>query len=407
MLSDIELVDFHAHLPPKSNFSTFIDSFVKDYSRSSSGPVTSSDNNVLAEHIKKRPFYKSFLNYLANVHESEPIVQKIDEIIMEKTERDFTGYIEEILGREKIRSVLLELPTLSGEESINSLTELGMSQISDNFPAKKWAWFLRIDRMLQPYWRQKISRNNFEEFLDTIENEIKIAVKNGCIGFKSAIGYYRLLKFDETKRLEAIKAFQNLREKKPCVIDYDEYPIYTKQEDKKQLENFQNFVIRYILSRANELNKLFIFHTGFGGPSPYPDLRNANPLPLHSIFNDENYRKIKFLILHQSYPYVKEAAILTSQFSHVHMDVSYFYLRPQTLYNSLRTILENAPPQKILYGSDTARLAETYGYSAWLFRIYLSRVLSEMGIEYSLSENELIEIAKMIMNENAEKLIGI
>jgi predicted TIM-barrel fold metal-dependent hydrolase len=152
---------------------------------------------------------------------------------------------------------------------------------------------------------------------------------------------------------------------------------------------------------------LFIFHTGFGGPSPYPDLRNANPLPLHSIFNDENYRKTKFLILHQSYPYVKEAAILTSQFSHVYMDVSYFYLRPQTLQNSLRTILENAPPQKILYGSDTARLAETYGYSAWLFRIYLSRVLSEMGNNYSLSENELIEIAKMIMNENAEKLVGI
>jgi hypothetical protein len=407
MLSDIELVDIHAHLPPKSNFSSFIDSFVKDYSRSSLGSTPSSDDSVLIDHITKRPFYKSFLNYLANVHGREPIVQKIDEIIMEKTERDYIGYIEEILGREKIRSVLLELPTLSGEQSINTLTELGMSQISGNFPPKRWAWFLRIDRMLQPYWRQKISKNNFEAFLDIIENEIKIAVKNGCVGFKSAIGYYRLLKFDETKRLEATKAYQNLREKKPCIIDYNEYPIYLKQEDKKQLENFQNFIIRYILSKANELNKLFIFHTGFGGPSPYPDLRNANPLPLHSIFNDENYRKTKFLILHQSYPYVKEAAILTSQFSHVYMDVSYFYLRPQTLQNSLRTILENAPPQKILYGSDTARLAETYGYSAWLFRIYLSRVLSEMGNNYSLSENELIEIAKMIMNENAEKLIGI
>lgn len=409
MLSDIEIVDFHAHLPPKSTFSSFVDSFVKDYSRPSDSSSTSENSvdNELAKHIIKRPFYKSFLNYLANVHGCEPVVQEIDKRIMNKTEQGFTEYIEEILGREKIRNVFLELPTLSGEESINSLTELGMSQISGNFPAKRWAWFLRIDRMLQPYWRAGISGKSFENFLDIIDDEIRIAVKNGCLGFKSAIGYFRLLKFDETKRSEAIKAHQMLLENKPFVINYNEYPLYTNQEERKYLESFQNFIIRYILSKVNDLNKLFIFHTGFGGPSPYPDLRNANPLPLHSIFNDENYKKTRFLILHQSYPYVKEAAILTSQFSNVYMDISYFYLRPQTLLNSLRTILENAPPQKILYGSDTARLAETYSYSAWLFRTHLSKVLTEMADDYSMSENEQIEIAEMILNGNAEKLAGI
>jgi predicted TIM-barrel fold metal-dependent hydrolase len=79
----------------------------------------------------------------------------------------------------------------------------------------------------------------------------------------------------------------------------------------------------YLLLRALEIAERQTMpvqiHTGFGDADL--DLREANPLHLRPLLESGQYANVPFVLLHASYPYVRELGYLAAIYANVYADV--------------------------------------------------------------------------------------
>lgn len=185
---------------------------------------------------------------------------------------------------------------------------------------------------------------------------------------------------------------------------WETVPTYARGSDRRNLAAFQDYMIRYLMSRAGELKVHAQFHTGCGGPGPHPDLLNANPALLYDFLTDEQIKGTNVVLLHTGYPYVEETALMAAQFVNVYVDISIGLLFHGAYERSLRTILEFAPPQKVIFGTDAVEFAELFGYHSWFIKETLRRLLEEFTQTHGWSSDKCMEVAGMILNKNAKAL---
>ena len=74
------------------------------------------------------------------------------------------------------------------------------------------------------------------------------------------------------------------------------------------------------LEVAGETGRLLQIHAGWGDPDI--DLPLANPVLLRPILEDPRWASAKLVVLHQAYPYVREAAFMCAVWPQVHVDLS-------------------------------------------------------------------------------------
>ena len=67
----------------------------------------------------------------------------------------------------------------------------------------------------------------------------------------------------------------------------------------------------------------------------------------------------------------------------------------------LRALLERAPLDKIMYGSDATMLPELYWYSPHHFRSLLKNLLNDFVEEHYMTDERAHDVAKMILRGNA------
>lgn len=160
-------------------------------------------------------------------------------------------------------------------------------------------------------------------------------------------------------------------------------------------------MMRYLISRAADLNVHVQYHTGLGGPGPHPNLSDSNPVALYDLLMDDDMKRTKVVLLHTGYPFVEEVAIMAAQFRNVYADISIGLLFHGAYRQSVRTILEHAPPQKVLYGSDAVEFPELYGYHGWFIKNNLAAILAEFTESHGWTEEFCMKVADMILNKNA------
>jgi predicted TIM-barrel fold metal-dependent hydrolase len=135
-------------------------------------------------------------------------------------------------------------------------------------------------------------------------------------------------------------------------------------------------------------------------------------LLLESAFNDPKLRKTNFVIVHGGYPFTKQTASLLSK-PNVYADFSAqtFFTYPRELSEILRNWLESYP-DKVLFGTDAFAFtpAVDWGEVAWLSnttaREALALALTGMMNDDEVSRARAIELARMVLRENAIKLYG-
>ena len=221
---------------------------------------------------------------------------------------------------------------------------------------------------------------------------------DGALAVKFEAGYLRSLDFADVqeKRAEQVYA-RHIKSGEPPAADY---------------KLLQDFLFRYIAREAGRLGLAVHIHTGFGCGSYYY-LSGSNPLLLDSVFNDPTLRKTKFVMLHGGNPFTEEAGFLLGK-PNVYVDFSgqVFSLSTHELGKVLRYWIMLYPEQ-ILFGTDTGPGSPEISWEEVGFQtVNTSRKALAMALTAMMNDGEItraraLQLARMVLRENAIKLYGL
>ena len=241
---------------------------------------------------------------------------------------------------------------------------------------------------------------------DYIERVIKPTLtaqkKAGAPAIKFEAAYLRPLNFGRRSATDEAEAAQI-------------YAHYASGGEGSRMEvlRVQNFLFRQIAREAGRLGMAVHIHTGQGCGN-YFDLAGARPTELESILDDPSLRKTNFVLLHGGAgPYTKEISVLVSK-PNVYADFSEqdALLPPRALSAVLRDWLEWYP-EKILFGTDLAPGPpeldwDVIGYSTnQTARRALAIALTGMVNDGEITRDRALELARMVLRDNAMKLYGL
>jgi predicted TIM-barrel fold metal-dependent hydrolase len=222
--------------------------------------------------------------------------------------------------------------------------------------------------------------------------------REGALAVKFEAAYLRKLDFDEADGAAARRVYARyVRGGEPSAAEY---------------KTLQDFLFRYVAHEAGRLGLAVHIHA-IDGAGAYYKQSGSNPLLLESVFNDPSLRKTNFVIIHGGYPFTKETAGLMSK-PNVYADFSAqtFLIYPRELSEVLRNWLE-AYPDKILFGTDAFSFGPEVDWPevAWLSnqtaRQALGLALTGMMDDHEITRAQAIELAQMVLRENAIKLYGL
>ena len=245
----------------------------------------------------------------------------------------------------------------------------------------------RLPATLEEYVRKVI--------VPTLERQKKA----GAVAIKFEAAYLRSLDFGEAK----------LREAQEIYARYAKSGAPSKEEDR----TVQNYLFRAIALEAGRAGLAVHIHTGTGCGG-YFDLPGSNPGMLDSVLNDAALRKTNFVLIHGgSGPYTKVAAFLIGK-PNVYADFSEqdALLSSRAMAAVIRDWLEWYP-EKVLFGTDLAPGTpeigwEEIGYeAATTGREGLALALSGMVNDGEITKKRALELARMVLRENAVKLYGL
>ena len=155
------------------------------------------------------------------------------------------------------------------------------------------------------------------------------------------------------------------------------------------------------------------FHTGAGGGG-YFNVGGSNPMLLEPLFNDPALRKTNFVMLHGGWPFAhEETALLTKPNAYLDFSAQTFMNDPHDVAQNLRAWLEYVP-EKVLFATDAYAYAppdigwEEVGYIANASgREALGMALTAMLGDREITRERAVELARMVLRDNARKLYGL
>jgi predicted TIM-barrel fold metal-dependent hydrolase len=222
--------------------------------------------------------------------------------------------------------------------------------------------------------------------------------KNGAVAIKFEAAYLRKLDFDDPDPTRAHATYARfVRGGEPPASGY---------------KALQDFLFYYIAREAGRLGMAVHIHSISGAGGFYRQ-SGSNPLLLETVFNDPSLRKTNFVVVHGGYPFTKEMGSLMSK-PNVYADFSAqtFFPYPRELSDILRNWLEFYPG-KTLFGTDAFSFGPEvdWGELAWLSnttaRQALALALTGMINDGEISRGRAVELARMVLHDNAVKLYGL
>jgi predicted TIM-barrel fold metal-dependent hydrolase len=284
---------------------------------------------------------------------------------------------------------------------------LNNSSLAEETPDRKF-FFSREETLLKRYLKDlslsSIPATLPEYMSKVITPTLESQKRLGAVAVKFEAAYLRSLNFgpiplDQTKdSAEAGQIYSRY-----LTGGIPPQPDYLK---------LQNYLVRYIAREAGRLGLPVHFHTG-GGCGTYFMLNGSNPALLDSLFNDASLRKTNFVLLHGGAgPFTKYTPYLLMK-PNVYADFSEqtWLLSTRKLSEVLREWLEWYP-EKVLFGTDlfpnTPEIDwEEVGWqTAQSSRQALAIALTGMIQDNEISRDRALQLAHMVLHDNAAKLYG-
>jgi hypothetical protein len=232
----------------------------------------------------------------------------------------------------------------------------------------------------------------FDEAVDIVEKDFDKAINvDKIIAIKSIIAYETGLEIQKRTQKEAADA-------------YDRYKKNKNTDDEKIIRDF--FCVMGMM-KAKENDMPIQFHTGLGS-APALDLRVSNPILMQYLLAEDDIKDIKVVITHSGYPFTVETGYMVSIYPNVFCDITainpYFSVAGK---KAILDLLEFAPANRIMFGSDGVIIPETYwmGYTRGVE--VLGQALDELVTGDWITAAEAIEFAEKILYKNATDIYGI
>jgi len=353
--------------------------------------------------------------------------------------RDLYGYKHDDMSEPHVRELLQTKVRVAGEQGERfpawALDQVGIETMLANrvamgrgLVAPRFRWVSFVDALIFPLSNQgaRSASSEYRAFYPLEESLLKRYVVNaglealpitldsylakvvtttlesqkrdGAVAVKFEAAYLRKLDFDEADIGAARRIYAHyFRGGQPPAAEY---------------KTLQDFLFRYVAREAGRLGLAVHIHA-ISGAGAYYRQSGSNPLLLESAFNDPSLRKTNFVIIHGGYPFTKETASLLSK-PNVYADFSAqtFLIYPRELSEVLRNWLE-AYPDKILFGTDAFSFGPEVDWPevAWLSnntaRQALSLALTGMMNDHEITRAHAVELARMVLRENAIRLYGL
>jgi predicted TIM-barrel fold metal-dependent hydrolase len=222
--------------------------------------------------------------------------------------------------------------------------------------------------------------------------------QGGAVAEKFEAAYLRSLEFDKVDRAAATKVYAQYRAKgAPPEALY---------------KLLQDYVFRHIAAECGRLGMAVHIHTMAGAGSCF-EVRGADPLLLESVLNDPALRKTNFVMLHGGWPFTREiTALLEKPNAYLDYSAQSLLLPPATLAVTLREWLEWVP-EKVMFATDAYPYSDEMGWeeSGWIAahraRQALDIALSAMLRDGEISRGRALELANLVLHDNARKLYGL
>jgi hypothetical protein len=217
--------------------------------------------------------------------------------------------------------------------------------------------------------------------------------QGGAVAEKFEAAYLRSLAFDAADVGNADRVY---RMGTPSAADY---------------KVLQDYLFRYIAGECGRLGMAVHLHTA-AGAGGYFDVSGANPLNLEGVLNDPTLRKTKFVMVHGGWPFTREITPLLEK-PNAYLDFSSqsLLLSPATLAGTLREWLEHVP-EKVMFATDGYPYSNEMGWeeSGWISahngREALGRALTGMLRDGAITHTRAVELARMVLRDNARTLYG-
>ncbi|TAE60690.1 MAG: amidohydrolase [Nostocales cyanobacterium] len=372
-LSEIPLIEQHAHNILKAEVAAnypFAAAFTEGY-----------DPEIINYHAKHTLFYRRSIREIATLLNCEPE----ETAILEQRQN---------LGLEKLTKLYFDAANLEAIYLDDGLTPNNILPISWHQQFTTVKRILRLELLAE----KLISEiDDFHTFVNAFIQEIDPPSPD-IVAFKSIACYRTGLNINPVAPAVAAVHFYDLKQQQK------------RQKINQPLRLTDKHIIDFILQQALMIAAKYQIpvqlHTGLGDPDL--DLRLANPLNLRYLLECPQYKNAPLVLLHASYPYMREAGYLASMYPQVYLDfgLAVPFLSVAGMRNTITQLLELIPTTKLMYSSDAHSIPELYYLGAKWGRQLLGEVLEAAIKDTDINTKEAEEIAVAILRGNALNLYG-
>ncbi len=186
----------------------------------------------------------------------------------------------------------------------------------------------------------------------------------------------------------------------------DAEKAYSGHGDYKAL---QDYIFRFLVSECGRLGMAVHIHV-CASAGAYFDIAGDNPLLLEPLLHDPSTRKTNFVLLHGGWPFIGEITALLEN-PNVYTDFSEqtYNGYPREVSVNIRKWLEYEP-EKVLFATDAYPFSKEIGWEEAGYiatktgREALGLALTGMLRDDEISRDRALELARMVLRENARKL---
>ena len=228
---------------------------------------------------------------------------------------------------------------------------------------------------------------DFQQFIEVYQEKLRNELtKMHVLGLKSIIAYRSGLDIENKDKDAASKQYEAFRNDK-----------------RSKVKSLRDYCLHVAMEECHRANKVMHIHTGVGDGEVV--LPKASQSLLIDMLRDEKYINTQVHLVHGGYPWIEEAAFITSILPNVYMDIS---LQNPFIGHGVRRIIsqvfEFAPFNKVMYGSDAFTVPEMNWLGVLLFKECFEDVLNEWIEKKYMDEKTAQEIGEMVLYRNFENV---
>ncbi|MGY3146415.1 hypothetical protein ACVWYQ_003414 [Bradyrhizobium sp. USDA 3397] len=351
-------------------------------------------------HLSQSVFIKFLTKELAQFLDCEPVLDAVIEARNDKG-RDYWSYINSLFRDVKYENIMLDTGynESAGGPAIDAFEQAIL-------PCRTHR-IARIEQIQAEFFNLDISFDEFEaRFIARLIENMDGAGNYGkrSVGMKSYLLPYVGLIRPLYDRKPAADSWSALRK------SYSEIPKMEREVAFNITKDLRRYTFTLALEECLKRDMPMQIHTG-DGEAPEVILRNQDPFYLEEVvrFDKDNMMRMpKIIPLHAGYPSVGKAAWLSHLYPNCYFELS--IMTPhvhQSLYTRYKQVLEAVPISKILFASDNYHVPELFWLAGRWGKRYLSKALTDYVIGGSLTFEEAIEAARMILHKNNRLLYNL